>query len=387
MDLPEYQLKSNALHRRLGEYLIAEGQLSPDQLDEAIEYQCIYGGKLGTSLIELGLINEEHLAQILSQQLKLHYIKPDLLMNVPQKVLNLVPKKLALKYRVVPYHKDKGKLYLAMNDASNLADIDELSFQLDHIVVPLAIPEVRLMLALKQHYGLGLSPRFETLKAQIRLQADAAKLGDATKSHPVEKGTVDSKPEDEAWPLLGDENYPGDEQNDDAYFEVGTSPKEMSQTSLSQQLVAATDRNDIARALINYLGQDFMASGLLMVRATTVTGWLSTCGIVEPSGFDQFSIPLQEHSIFNMIVKSKSHFLGTIADTPQNCKFLEFFQSKPPQTALIVPLMVRDRLVCILYIQDNLEKLEKHFAELHALARKAEMAMTLLILKNKILTT
>ena len=54
MDLPEYQLKANALQRRLGDYLLAEEALSPEQLDEAIEYQCIYGGRLGTSLVELG---------------------------------------------------------------------------------------------------------------------------------------------------------------------------------------------------------------------------------------------------------------------------------------------------------------------------------------------
>lgn len=381
MDLPEYQLKSTALQRRLGDFLIADGQISPDQLDEAIEYQCIYGGRLGTSLIELGLINEEHLAQVLSKQLKLHYIKPDLLMNVPNPILNLVPKKLALKYRIVPYHKDKGKLFLAMNDASNLADIDELSFQLNHIIVPLAIPEVRLMLALKKHYGLDLTPRFENLEAQIKFRAKAAKKNTAKKKD------VQAEPEDAAWPLLGDEEYGGEEPTDDAYFDLGTSTLETSQTSLNQQLAAATDRNDIARALINFLGQEYSASGLLMVRSTTVTGWLSSCGSVEPTGFDQFSIPLQDHSIFNLVVKSKSHFLGTVADTPQNCNLLKFFNSKPPQTALIIPLLVRDRLVSILYVQDSLQVLEQHFAELQSIARKAEMAFTLLILKNKILTT
>lgn len=381
MDLPEYQLKTNALQRRLGDYLINEGKISPDQLDEAIEYQCIYGGRLGTSLIELGLVDEEYLAQTLSRQLKLHYIKPDLLMNVPPSILELVPKKIALKYQIVPYHKEKGKIYLAMNDASNLADIDELSFQLNHVIVPLAVPEIRLMLALKKHYGKELTPRFENIEAQIKRRSQAKK-----KLKP-EKDVAEKKPDDEVWPLLGEEDYSGEEHTDDAYFDFGSSPIEVSQTSLNQQLAAATDRNDIARALINYLGQQFVANGLLMVRATTVTGWLSSHENIEPAGFDQFSIPLQEHSIFNLVVKSKSHFLGTVSDTPQNRKLLDFFKSEPPQTALVVPLMVRDRLVCILYVQDSLKVLEQRFAEVKSLARKAEMAFTLLILKNKILST
>jgi hypothetical protein len=381
VDLPEYQLKTNTLQRRLGECLLAEGILQPEQLDEAIEYQCIYGARLGTSLIELGFVTEEHLAQVLSQQLKLHYIKPELLMNVPAPILNLVPKKLAHKYRIVPYHKEGRRLFLAMNDASNLADIDEISFQLDHIIIPLAIPEIRLLLALKKHYGLELSPRFESLSASLKRRAQATTKVKTT----VTKSTEPQ--EEEAWPLLGAEDYAGEEATDDAYFNVETPPLELSHTSLCQQLASAADRNDIARALINYLGQEFSASALLMARPTCVSGWLANAGGSEPNNFDQLSISLQEHSVFSLVVNNKNHYLGPVAVTPQNMELLSFFESTPPQNALVLPLLVRDRLVCILYIQDQIEVLQERVSELQNLTRKAEMAFTLLILKNKILTT
>lgn len=381
MDLPEHQLKTNMLQRRLGDCLLSEGILQPEQLDEAIEYQCIYGARLGTSLVELGFVTEEHLAQVLSQQLKLHYIKPILLMKVPAPILNLVPKKLALKYRIVPYHKEGRRLFLAMSDASNLADIDELSFQLDHIIIPLAIPEIRLMLALKKHYGLELSPRFESLSANLKRRAQAT-IKAATMTNKSTKTQ-----EDEAWPLLGDETYTGEEATDDAYFNVETPPLELSYTSLCQQLAAATDRNDIARALINYLGQEFSASALLMARPTCISGWLANSGGIEPNNFDQLSISLQEHSVFNLVVKNKKYYLGPITDTPQNTRLLSFFETTPSQDALVMPLLVRDRLVCVLYIQDQLKVLQGRISELQNLAKKAEMAFTLLILKNKILTT
>lgn len=384
MDLPEHQLKSKAMQRRLGDYLVSAGQISADQLEEAIEYQCIYGGKLGTSLIELGLLDEDQLAQVLSQQLKLHFIKPNLLMNVPTTILQLVPKDLALKHQVVPYHKDKGKLFLAMKDTSNLAVIDELSFQLDHIIIPLAMPEVRLMLALKQHYGMDLSPRFENLEVQIKYRSKAADKA-AQKLKKIEPSPSDEA--EAAWPLLGDEEYEGSEADDDAYFNFDTSTEELSQTSFNQQLAAANDRNDIARALINYLAREFSASALFMVRSATVTGWLLQSGNSEVTSFDQFSIPLHEPSVFSLVSNNKSHFLGLVTDTPQNRRLLEHFQPELPQTALVIPLLVRERLVSILYVQDTIETLEKRFAELQSLARKAEMSFTLLILKNKILTT
>ncbi|MCK4622990.1 MAG: hypothetical protein KAT62_12335 [Desulfuromonadales bacterium] len=379
MNLPEDQLKAKTLQRRLGDYLIAAEQLTPEQLDEAIEYQCIYGGRLGTSLVELGFVNEELLARILSQQLRLHYIKPELLMDVPQNILDLIPKKFALKYQIVPYHKDQGKLYLAMNDVTNLTVIDELSFQLNHIIIPLAIPEIRLMLALKKHYGLKLSHRFETLEAQLKKRSKA-----------VEKPTakrVTTDDENEAWPLLGDEEYSGEAANDEPCFGLATSPGDISRTSLFQQLATAENRDDIAKALTAYLGQEFAACGLLMVRSPNVTGWMASFHGAELSGFDQLSIPLNGNSIFSQVVESRSHYLGPVIETPDNCTLLQRFNSKPTQNALIIPLLVRDRLISILYLQDNLEQLELRFAEVQNIAHKTEMSFTLLILKNKILTT
>ncbi|NOQ52400.1 MAG: hypothetical protein GQ578_09330 [Desulfuromonadaceae bacterium] len=379
MNLPEDQLKANTLQRRLGDYLIAAGQLTPEQLDEAIEYQCIYGGRLGTSLVELGFVNEELLARILSQQLRLHYIKPELLMDVSQNILDLIPKKFALKYQIVPYRKDQGKLYLAMNDVTNLAVIDELSFQLNHIIIPLAIPEIRLMLALKKHYGLKLSPRFESLEAQLKKRSKAVEKPTAKRVM-----TDDKK---EAWPLLGDEEYSGEAANDEPCFGLATSPGDISQTSLFQQLATAGNRDDIAKALTAYLGQEFAACGLLMVRSPNVTGWMASFHGTELSGFDQLSIPLNGNSIFSQVVESRSHYLGPVIETPDNCTLLQCFNAKPTQNALIIPLLVRDRLISILYLQDNLEQLELRFAEVQNIARKTEMSFTLLILKNKILTT
>ncbi len=149
------------LKKQLGEYLLSAGLINASELDEAIEYQCIYGGKLGTSLIELGLVEEDQMARILSRQLNLHYIKPELLMKISAAVLNLIPAKIALKYQVVPYYEDSNKLYVAVNDSNNLTMLDELAFHLNHLIVPLAIPEIRLMLALKKHYGMRLPPRYE----------------------------------------------------------------------------------------------------------------------------------------------------------------------------------------------------------------------------------
>ena len=379
-------LKKKTRQHRLGDYLIEHGEISPDQLDEAIEYQCIYGGKLGTSLIELGLIGEERLARILSKLLRLHYIKPELLMKVPGDILKLVPKQLAIKNQVVPYYREKNKLYVAIGNINNLAAIDELSFQLNLHIVPLAMPEVRLMLALQKHYGMELSPRFEALAAQIKFRNKAA----AKIKPKTEEPAPDLAGSENAWPLLGDEEIgPAPDDTSDFTYdryqeEIGAAAPE---DNFAQRLVKATDRNDIARALIDHLGPQYQGCALLMVKATTATGWLCKANNVEQKDFDRLQIPLLEPSIFSQVVKNKTHLLGMVNDTPNNRRLLVHFTSNPPQTALIIPLLVKERLVSLLYIQDGIEKLERHFGDLQNLARKTEMAFAMLILRNKILNT
>ncbi|MCW8892924.1 MAG: hypothetical protein OQL18_06355 [Deltaproteobacteria bacterium] len=395
MNLPEYQSTQKPSQRRLGECLLAEGLINSGQLDEAIEYQCIYGGKLGTSLIELGLADEEQMAKILSQQLRLHYIKPELLMNVPGSVLNLVPDKIALKYQVVPYHEDGKKLYVAINDVTNLKVIDDLSFQLNHIIIPLAIPEIRLMLALKKHYGMLLTPRYETLAVQMSRRNLAAKKiapkqpevkTEQTSESATEPDEQEPLADEVPWPLLGDEEYAGEEQIEDSYFSATPVREEEKAVDLLHLLAEAKERDDIARAIIDYLKPDFPIRALFMVRGDNVFGWLAS-GEKPQQLFEQLSISLHVYSVFSPVATNHSYYLGPVVEAEQNLQFLNFFDSRPPQNALAVPLLVQDRLVSILYVQGQIDKLEQSLAELQYIAGKAEMAFKLLILKNKILSS
>ncbi len=387
MSTSSQQSISNHSQRRLGEYFQAAGLLNAEQLGEAIEYQCLYGGKLGTSLIELGLIDENQLAKALSQQLKRHYIKPELLMEIPDSVLNLIPEKTALKYQIVPYHKDGNKLYVALNETTHLSSLDELSFQLGYIIIPLAIPEIRLILALNKHYGMLLTPRYKALSGQIKRRMQAARK---SKSQPPPKAK--QKPEIEstdvsAWPLLGDIPYAVEEQEDSSYFHEEPDREKSAEKlnlNLYQKLANAQDRDDIAKALLAHLKADFPNCGLMMVRKETVTGWL-TYVENEKQPFEQIVISLQDHSVFGLVAKSRSHYLGPLDDAPHHHTILDYFSTKLPQDVLVIPFTVQDRIVCILYIQGDLDALNQHLAAYQNIAKKAEMSFKLLILKNKIL--
>ena len=57
---------------------------------------------------------------------------------------------------------------------------------------------------------------------------------------------------------------------------------------------------------------------------------------------------------------------------------------RPPEGILSVPLVIKDRLVGLLYLQDNKDLLATKVDETHQLVTKVAMAFEVLILRGKI---
>ena len=88
---------------RLGELLVGEGLITRAQLDSALTAQQIFGGRLGTNLVEHGFVNEVDLARLLAKQLDVPMVDPNALAEVDDRVLALIPGDLAREYAVVPF--------------------------------------------------------------------------------------------------------------------------------------------------------------------------------------------------------------------------------------------------------------------------------------------
>ncbi|TNF48532.1 MAG: hypothetical protein EP304_05830 [Deltaproteobacteria bacterium] len=112
---------------KLGELLIRKNLLTQAQLEEALQAQVIFGGKLGTVLIEMGLITEDALADILAQLISIPCAKPGQLQNIPEDVIKIISAELAEKHKVMPVSVSGKKLTLAMAEPHKLQAIDEIS--------------------------------------------------------------------------------------------------------------------------------------------------------------------------------------------------------------------------------------------------------------------
>jgi Type II secretion system (T2SS), protein E, N-terminal domain len=68
---------------RLGELLIADGRLSEEQVEQGLRAQVLWGGRLGTNLVELGLLDLDELSWTLARlhrvpvALSRHFAQPD----------------------------------------------------------------------------------------------------------------------------------------------------------------------------------------------------------------------------------------------------------------------------------------------------------------------
>ena len=53
---------------RIGELLLKEKRITPDQLQQALNQQKANGGKLGFNLVKMGFVKDEEITALLSKQ-------------------------------------------------------------------------------------------------------------------------------------------------------------------------------------------------------------------------------------------------------------------------------------------------------------------------------
>ena len=153
-------LKRFAMKQELGQMLVADGLLTQEQLKEAIYNQVIFGGKLGTNLLELGYLDEETLARYLARQHRVKSIRLEDLSNIHPSVIKLLARRLAEKYLALPVRLEGKKLYVVMANPSEMGALSELSFVTGKVIVPLVLPEVRIFDLLNNYYSIGRELRY-----------------------------------------------------------------------------------------------------------------------------------------------------------------------------------------------------------------------------------
>lgn len=151
---------------RLGELLIADGRLTEEQLDQALRAQVVWGGRLGTNLVELGLIDLEELSWALA---RLHRLPVALARHFARTDHGLQARlgaALAEKWRCVPLARladDPPRIGLAAAEPLPPEALDEIAAALGEPAETLVLAvaaEMRILYHLELSYGLARPARY-----------------------------------------------------------------------------------------------------------------------------------------------------------------------------------------------------------------------------------
>jgi type IV pilus assembly protein PilB len=136
---------------RLGDLLVREGLVTPEQLTAALQDARQHDTRVGSSLVRLGFLTEVELARALGRFYKVPAVDLDR-MAVDPRLIRLVPAEQAIKHMVLPLRRVGRILTVAMADPTDAGAIDNLKFITRHDIEPVVVGELMLTRHLEHYY-------------------------------------------------------------------------------------------------------------------------------------------------------------------------------------------------------------------------------------------
>jgi hypothetical protein len=387
---------------RLGELLVEMGSCGADRVQEALEGQVIFGGRLGTNLLEIGALTEDALARALSRQHDRPALHGDL--HVDTMVAALLKPKHADRFEVVPYRLEGRRLSVLCCDPADLRKLDEVAFVLGKQIAPVIVPEARLWALLRALYGVerptrglaldstrvrrGMSFAAERAPARPDLMGETEFEALYTNRSPQRPESVGSASASSPHPILPPiltgpsagpvtrvslvrrspgawAADPGDpfcgslvsseevlaslQAEATAARESNGAPAPLSFAEAVAALSGVDDRGAVARVVLRYARSRFRRAVLLTVHARAADGWEGIGDGLTPHRVARLHVPLGKPSVVNTVVESRSHFLGPLARTEANIRLLRALAGGAPKNAFAMPILARGKVVNVLY--------------------------------------
>lgn len=140
---------------KVGEILLDAGIIDDMQLAAALGEQSQWGSRLGATLVKMGMVSEADLIRALALQHGLPVASVSG-KRIPADVIALVPARIAFDHGVLPLFVKPGDqtscLFLGMEDPSNLAVLDDLSFRTGLEIQPVMVGPTELSEGIDRFY-------------------------------------------------------------------------------------------------------------------------------------------------------------------------------------------------------------------------------------------
>ena len=155
-----------------GEFLVAHGNISGEQLSAALLDQGENGGLLGIVLIRLEMLTEEQTTQALAQFLSMDYLCLDDISAIDVKIARMLPETTAKRFCVVIIGEEGKKVVVAMADPLNVIEIDTISLKISRQIKVVISSGSKINQAIEEIYH-GSDVQEQSLRDIVDLEVEA----------------------------------------------------------------------------------------------------------------------------------------------------------------------------------------------------------------------
>ncbi|MBK9035240.1 MAG: hypothetical protein IPL61_28960 [Myxococcales bacterium] len=360
---------------KLGTLLLRNAAISLSQLESGLRTQVLYGGRLGTNLVELGYLDIDALGDQLGELYQIPSATRALLDGAPAEAINLISARTAATLGVIPLGQLPpfvDALAVAMIDPKDDHAIDQLADQTGMAITPYIVSELRALYYLEKHYGLPRQARF--VRPGTRKSTSNP---DRRRTQPA--GGIVTPPPVRLEPRRKSGNVAVPAPPPPA-------PPKVAFAEACDRIDAAHHRDEIAATLLEFADGRFPALVLFLVRDGNALGWRAFTERPLARPIAELALPIGGSSALQCANDDLRPFRGRppAAAQPTERALWEFLEVAPAAEVAVAPVAVRQRAVNLIYAHPRGDRFEGAVIdELCELAVRASEAYVRLIRQAK----
>jgi len=160
------------MSQRLGDLLVKEKVITPEQLEQAVKMQKDSGSRLGAALVKLGFLSDEDVTNFLSRQYGVPAINLSFF-EIDSSVVKLIPFETAKRYQILPLSRVGASLTIAMVDPTNVFAMDDIKFMTGFNIEPVVASEAAIMEGIEKAYQGNQEDDLKKVMASVNEMGDA----------------------------------------------------------------------------------------------------------------------------------------------------------------------------------------------------------------------
>ncbi|HEY0989812.1 MAG TPA: hypothetical protein VGD80_22240 [Kofleriaceae bacterium] len=329
---------------KLGTLLLRNAAIGLSQLEAALRNQVLYGGRLGTNLVELGYIDLELLSAYLAELSGFPIATPTLLDQADPGLLEKLGADDAHRLRAIPLgYLGEGNVAVGLVEPHDTQAVEQIAGRLGANVTPYVVPELRALYYLEKLFGLPRRARF--VRSGRTADGQEPEIPDERRRTQPAAGMVMP-------PALTLE--PRRRRPTSQAPLGGTVPFAIGFGTACERIDGATNRDQIAEAFVAYAQGRCDALVVFLIRDGNALGWR---GWVAPPAvprrpIEELSLPLGGASSLQSAHDAGQPFVGSppSAARPVEKQLWAALATQPePFAVLVVPVLVKQRAVNLVY--------------------------------------